>query len=261
MVAHIDEEALQSSLQRLRRAAFDADVVAVMKRTVNAVHGVFGYSGAGIMFITESGYLAYVAASDETGRQLEQAQADSGQGPCYDSYVYAKEIISSDLHADGRWPDLSARLSMQVRAVAGIPILLSGSPVGTLNVYRDEPADWDSSDVAALRGYSGLIAEVLGTALAAHERSAVADQLQYALDYRVVIERAVGYLMGTHRLDAVTAFNVLRKQARDSRRRVSDVATDVLGGTTGPSEDLIDAHHDPDVRRVTSPGSGEPAGA
>jgi GAF domain-containing protein len=254
VVAHIDEAALRSSLQRLRQAAFDADVVAVMKRTVNAVHGVFGYSGAGIMFITESGHLAYVAASDEAGRQLEQAQTDAGQGPCYDSYVYAKEIISSDVHADDRWPDLPARLSTQVRAVAGIPVLLSGSSVGTLNVYRDQATGWDSSDIAALRGYSGLIAEILGAALAAHERSAVAGQLQYALDYRVVIERAVGYLMGAHSLDAVTAFSVLRKRARDSRRRVADVAAEVLGGTTGPSEDLIGAHRDPDVRRITSPG-------
>lgn len=252
MAAHIDEQALRSSLQRLRQAAFDADVVAVMKRTVSAVHGVFGYSGAGVMFITESGYLAYVASSDEAGRQLEQAQADAGQGPCYDSYVYATEITSADLHTDDRWPDLAARLSAQVRAVAGIPILLSGSPVGTLNVYRDQPVGWDSSDIAALRGYGGLIADVLGAALAADERSAVADQLQYALDYRVVIERAVGYLMGAHRLDPVTAFSVLRKQARDSRRRVADVATEVLGGTTGPSQALLDAHHDPDVRRITS---------
>jgi GAF domain-containing protein len=257
MTAHIDEEALRSSLQRLRQAAFDADVVAVMKRTVNAVHGVFGYGGAGIMFVTDSGHLTYVAASDEVGRQLEQAQADAGQGPCYDSYVYAKEILSSDLHADGRWPDLPARLPARLRAVAGMPILLSGSPVGTLNVYRDQPADWDSSDVAALRGYSGLIAEILGTALAAHEHGAVAGQLQYALDYRVVIERAVGYLMGARGLDAVTAFSLLRKHARDSRRRVADVAAEVLGSTTGPSEELLGAHHDPDTSRVTSPGSGD----
>ena len=65
-----------------------------MKRTVDAVHGVFGYGGAGVMFITESGYLSYVAASDEAGRQLEEAQASAGQGPCYDSYVYAREVVS-----------------------------------------------------------------------------------------------------------------------------------------------------------------------
>ena len=237
MAVHIDEGALRSSLQRLREAAFDADVVGVLKRTVDAVHGVFGYGGAGIMFITESGYLAYVAASDEVGRQLEEAQASVGQGPCYESYVYAREVVSNDVHADGRWPDLRARLSDQVRAVAGVPVLLGGSPVGTLNVYRDEPVEWDKSDVNALTAYGALIAEVLAAALAAQEHGVVAGQLQYALDYRVVIERAVGYLMGTHRLDAVTAFDVLRKRARDSRRRVADVATEILGGTTGPASD------------------------
>src|SRR5580704_12774329 len=238
-MVHIDEEALRSSLQRLRQAAFDADVVAVLKRTANAVDEVFGYSGAGLMFITESGQLAYVAASDEGGRQLEEAQAAAGQGPCYDSYVYAREIVSNDLRADDRWPELTAQLPAQVRAVAGIPLLLSGSPVGTLNVYRDQPAQWDDSDIQALRGYSGLIAEILATALAAADRGAVAEQLQYALDYRVVIERAVGYLMGAHGLTATTAFNLLRKQARDSRRRVADVAAEVLGGSTGPDAEQI----------------------
>ena len=237
MAAHIDEGALRSSLQRLREAAFDADVVGVMRRTVDAVHGVFGYGGAGIMFITESGDLSYVAASDEAGRQLEEAQASAGQGPCYESYVYAREVVSCDVHADSRWPELRAQLSARVRTVAGTPVLLGGSPVGTLNVYRDEPVEWDKSDINALIAYSGLIAEVLAAALAAQEHSTVASQLQYALDYRVVIERAVGYLMGIHRLDAVTAFDALRKQARDSRRRVADVASDVLGGTTGPASD------------------------
>ena len=35
---HIDEEALRSSLSRLREAAFDADMAGVMKRAVNAVN-------------------------------------------------------------------------------------------------------------------------------------------------------------------------------------------------------------------------------
>ena len=64
----------------------------------------------------------------------------------------------------------------------------------------------------------------------------MAGQLRYALDYRVVIERAVGYLMGAQGLDAVTAFDVLRKRARDSQRRVADVAAELLaraGNATG----------------------------
>ena len=80
IAVHIDEEALQSSLQRLRQATFESDVAVVMKRAVNSVHRVFGCNGAGTMFITESGHLSYIAASDEAGRQLEEAQAAARPG-------------------------------------------------------------------------------------------------------------------------------------------------------------------------------------
>lgn len=229
---HIDEKALRSTLQRLRRDAFDAGVESIMKRAVDSTQALFGCTGAGTMFVTEDGALSYVAATDEMGRHLEEAQAKAGQGPCYDAYVYATEVICGDLHTDSRWPDLPREMLPRVRGVVGVPIALSGSPVGTLNVYRDRPNDWDDSDVSALHAFSELVAEAIGTALAAQEHSVLADQLRYALDYRVVIERGVGYLMGSHGLDAATAFNILRKRARDSRRRIDDVAQEILGDPT-----------------------------
>ena len=253
---HIDESALLSSLHHLREAASEADIAGMLKCAVDSVHAVFGYSGAGVMFVTESGYLSYVAASDENSRDLEEAQAAVGQGPCYESYVLAREVVTSDVCADERWPDLSSRLSGSIRAVAGVPVLLGGSPVGTLNVYRDRPVDWDSSDINALTAYSGLVAEVLAAALSAQQRGVLADQLQYALDYRVVIERAVGYLMGRHDLDPVTAFDVLRRRARDSRRRVADVASELLGGSTGPASDQRVGDLEPaDLGRPALPGT------
>ena len=228
---HINEQALQTSVQRLRQGPYEADLVRGMQRVVSAVNDLFGYSGAGIMFITESERLAYVAASDEGGRALELAQEAIADGPCYQSYVYASPVTTKDLHSDARWPDLPAALPEHVRAVAGVPIPLGGSPVGTLNVYRDEPEEWDSSDIQALRAYADLIEEILASALASRRHSALADQLRYALEYRIVIERAIGYLMATHRLDAITAFNTLRKQSRDARRRVAEVAAEILGDT------------------------------
>ena len=64
---HIDEQALQSSLQRLRQATLTLTWQLVMKRAVNSVYRVFGCNGAGAAPITESGRLSYVAASDEAG--------------------------------------------------------------------------------------------------------------------------------------------------------------------------------------------------
>jgi hypothetical protein len=43
------------------------------------------------------------------------------------------------------------------------------------------------------------------SALAAERAGELTHQLQYALDHRIVIERAVGDLMGTEQLDAVAA--------------------------------------------------------
>ena len=47
----------------------------------------------------------------------------------------------------------------------------------------------------------------------------LAAQLQYALDYRVIIERGVGYLMARDGLDSMTAFNRLRRAARDTQAK------------------------------------------
>ena len=68
----------------------------------------------------------------------------------------------------------------------------------------------------------------LGAALQAHTAGELARQLQYALDYRVLIERAVGYLMAKDSLDAVGAFNALRTAARSRRTKIGVVSEHVL---------------------------------
>ncbi len=53
-------------------------------------------------------------------------------------------------------------------------------------------------------------------------------QLQEALESRVVIERCVGLLMGRDGVDAATAFNELRDIARPNRRKVHELAAEIL---------------------------------
>lgn len=96
----------------------------------------------------------------------------------------------------------------------------AAAPIGSLNVYVHTTHEWLDEEVAALETYGQLLNGLLSTALAAHQRGQVVDQLEYALGYRVVIERGVGYLMARHHLGAVEAFNLLRRAARDRQRRV-----------------------------------------
>jgi GAF domain-containing protein len=123
-----------------------------------------------------------------------------------------------------------------VRAILGVPIHISSVAVGSLNVYRDRPDTWDDSSTAALVAYASAIESVLASVLLARDRERLAEQLQRALDNRVVIERAVGMAMARLGVDAVTAFNALRMQARSSGRRVVEVAADAVASVARSSD-------------------------
>lgn len=224
----IDQDTLGASLRRLSGVR-DQGLEQALRETVTACVDLFGVSGSGLMVADDQNTLRYVAASDGPGKRLEEIQSETGQGPCVDTFVHDRVVTTEDLAADVRWPaDRPAVEELGVRAMLGVPVRLNGIVVGSLDVYRDVPGTWDESEVAALQRYADVIEATMHAALRAHSAGELASQLQYALDYRVVIERAVGYLMGRDGVGAVAAFDVLRRAARHDRRRIADVAQQLL---------------------------------
>jgi GAF domain-containing protein len=140
-------------------------------------------------------------------------------------------VASTDLEGDPRWPEVGARLAPHgIHAVAGIPIRIGGTAVAALNVLGEGSHEWDESEIAALRSLAAVIETVLAGGLLARRHEQVVEQLQYALDHRVVVERAIGLLMGRHDIDPVEAFNRIRGVARRERRKAAEVADDLLAG-------------------------------
>ena len=232
---HVDHEALARSLDDLRLPDGEGVVLeAAIERVIRGAAGVFSGTGVGLMLIAEDGHtLRYVASSDEVARQLELAHEEAGEGPCVDAFVLDACVMTDDLRPEPRWPELRAALRDQpIRAVLGLPTRL-GSPVGTLNLYSERPRAWDESEIGALDAYNDVLEARLGGALLARQHGRIVDQLQVALDSRVTIERAIGLLMGRDGIDGPTAFNELRRDARNSRRRVSAVAEEVLAAHPG----------------------------
>ena len=101
-------------------------------------------------------------------------------------------------------------------------------------MYATEPRGWDDSEVAALQTYAGIVANLFGAAAKAQVKGTLADQLQTALDWRAVIERGKGALMERERLDEQEAFTHLRRAARSSGRRLTEVAAEVAAGLPLP---------------------------
>lgn len=232
----VDPDALSSSLRRLAGRGTDASVLSALEATVRACVDLFDVTGSGLMIADELHMLRYVAASNEGGRILETAEAEHGQGPCTDAYVNNQPTSTADITADGRYTKVAPVVApLGVRAVLGVPVRLGGVPLGSLDVYVDEAHDWDESERRALVTYSDVIEATLSAALAAAQAGELAAQLQYALDHRIIIERAVGFLMARDGVDPVIAFNRLRSSARGTRRKIGDIAEELLATSNLPS--------------------------
>ena len=227
----IDRDALARSVARLERVDLaDTGLDAALELIVAETDALFHVDGAGLMLLSEEGVLRYVAASDEPGRMLEALQEQFGEGPCVDAFLEDAPVGAGDLGADPRWPSVGPLAAGHgVHAVLGVPVDLREGPAGTLNVYAARPHRWDDGDVAAIQAYTRVIASLLRAAVQAHVSGRAVSQLQHALHHRSLIEQAKGVIMERRGLDQLAAFELLRAQARSTRRRLHDVALEVVG--------------------------------
>ncbi|MDX6556156.1 MAG: hypothetical protein QOD86_2351 [Miltoncostaeaceae bacterium] len=192
-------------------------------------------TGAGLMLVDEENVLRYAVASDASARLLEIAQENLAEGPSVDAFLIGRMVETADMVSDGRWPGPRPVAAEQGAAAAlGIPTRLNGELIGSLDVFVDEPHDWDERERRALEAVNEVIEGILRDAVAAQRQAQLVAQLQYALDNKLVIERAVGLLMGRHDLDQPEAFSRLRQSARSAGRKVGEVARELLAGEGAP---------------------------
>ena len=196
---------------------------------------LLGVDGVGLMLVDAEGALRWAAASDQQAEQLEQAQEELAQGPCTDAFWQRAPAPVRDVTGEGAKEIAVVLLDASFRAALSVPVELAGGPIGTLDAYARSERAWNESEVSALQACAGVVANLLGHAVAAYTQGRLARQLQVALEHRVVIEQAKGALMEREGVDAATAFERLRSVARSRRRAVAEVAREVLAGVSLPS--------------------------
>jgi GAF domain-containing protein len=222
----IDPADLAESIGTLADLDPDRGLTEGMDRVVAAATTLFGADTAGLMLLAKDGTLVAASAFDQQG---ELAQAQLGQGPCMEAFTRGVPVAIPDLRADGRFDQIAFALrSAGIRGALCVPVEVLGGPIGTLDLFTVIPRAWDDSEVAAAHAYAGVVASLLGSAVAAHASSRLATQLQTALDSRVLIEQAKGVLMASEKVDAQTAFARLRRQARNTSRPLPEVAREII---------------------------------
>jgi GAF domain-containing protein len=230
----VDQEAFARGMRAIRKLDAAAEgLVKALQHVADAAKELFAVDDAGLMLLDEDGVLRWVSASDESGLALERAQQELGQGPSIGALASEGAVVTTDLIADQRWPRLAQMLAEhEVRAVLSTPVWLRGHLVGTLNLLAKTQREWDKEDREAVEAYAGVVGHLLDTAVEAER----AEQLQHALHARILIEQAKGVLIERDSVSPAEAFEKLRQAARSSRRRVTEVAREVLESATGSAE-------------------------
>jgi GAF domain-containing protein len=200
-----------------------------LEQVVASADALFQVDGTALMLVDRDQVLRNLAASDRLAALLQDLQAEHGEGPCVDAFDDKQPVWTDDLAREGRWPAFSAAAAeRRLLAVLASPIPYSDQAVGVVTVFAAAPHPWTEAEGEAVVAFTELVAILILNAMEARERGRLAGELQVALDSRVVIEQAKGVLVGRHGLTTRQAFERLRRQARDQRRSLSEVARGVV---------------------------------
>lgn len=176
-----------------------------------------------------------IASSDERASQIDQQQYEADEGPCLTALRTGTVVEIADQRADTRWPRYAAAAAEQgVRWVLSLPLQLDEQTLGALNLYGySEPSALTPQQRHNLELFAARASTALALVVRYSRQRELADELEQALAARSVIDQAIGVLMAQQRCGADVAFDLLRRHSQNSRRKLRDVAGELIARYTG----------------------------
>lgn len=183
-------------------------------------------NAVGLLLADARGGLHVVAASSERVADLEAFQAQRAQGPCHTCYLDGQPVNVPDLAAAAaRWPEFAAVAAKAgVASVHAVPMRLRDAVVGALNLFGATPGSLNEADLRLAQALADVATVALIQDRAAADRNLVNEQLQNALDSRVILEQAKGVLSYSGDMDMPAAYAALRQYARDNNIKLTELA-------------------------------------
>lgn len=188
---------------------------------------------AGLLLADRQGGLRWMAMSPERGRLVDLFELESQEGPALDCFTSGLALPNVDLDAaHERWPMFGPAMVQAGFATAhALPLRLRGQVIGALNLFTDRPRPWDGERLAVGQALADVATIGLLQERALREQTALAAQLQTALDSRVLIEQAKGALAARAGITVSEAFSRMRSHARGTGLTLTAVATGVVNGS------------------------------
>ena len=212
----------------------DFDVIDFLHLLTDRSVALLAASAAGVVLADPRGELRLAAASSEEAGLLELFQLQNDQGPCLECFRTGRPVTAADLAGPApRWPRFAAAaVHAGFATVEALPMRLRDQTIGALNLFRAEPGALDPADLRVGQALADVATIGLLHERNVRRRETVAEQLQAALNSRVIIEQAKGKLAERLSIDMDRAFTMLRDYARSSNQRLTNVARDFVNGAS-----------------------------
>jgi GAF domain-containing protein len=206
----------------------DADTV-IAELAEHAAVEIPGAQYSGITVTRNRKTIDTPAASHHYPLLLDTIQQRHREGPCLTAAWNEKTVLVADLENDERFPRYRRDVLEEtpIRTIMAFQLFIAGETMGALNVYAETP------------GVFGPETREIGQIFAVHSsvawNSARRDaQFKQALSSRDTIGQAKGMIMERYSVDAIRAFEMLRKLSQESNVPLTQIAAELVAkGSAG----------------------------
>lgn len=245
--AQRESRLLEAFVQLADTLVDDYDVVDLLHQLALQCVQILDVAAAGLLLSTQrpKNNLQVLASSTEQTRLLELFQLQTNEGPCLDCVLTGEPVLVPDLtEAAERWPRFTPMALREGFArVHAIPLRLRRDTIGALNLFGEDPRPLPDQDLLVARALADTATIGILQERAIRRGEVLTEQLETALNSRIIIEQGKGVLAQAGNLDMDQAFQALRDHARSHNSRLSDTAHRLVTGSLSPSEILTSARH------------------
>jgi transcriptional regulator with GAF, ATPase, and Fis domain len=212
----------------------DFDIIDFLHMLADRSVRLLAASAAGVVLVDPRGELRIAAASSEAAELIELFQIQNDQGPCLDCFRTGQPVTAADLSGpQQRWPEFAAAaVQAGFRTVEALPMRLRGQVIGALNLFRAGSGPFELSDLRVGQALADVATIGLLQERNLRRSETIAEQLQAALNSRIIIEQAKGKLAERYNLTMDQAFTLLRDHARTTNQRLTDTARELVDSAT-----------------------------